>query len=245
MEANSRLLIAANAMLDELEMQATTTRLAHHFIYEVQENSGIGKYLSPKMQIEMLMMLHTKGIIAGFGKNIHDHSEQSSYFVELEDKSFRRERKLINSPGFFKDTASNRITPNSSRGSDMYRVSINLDGGTLFLKINDEQSWPIARFSEGSKMKVIMTKLFADKVGVSYRNTDFSFGGASVKTNLGQIFTNGRYGHLLQFMDTNLLPRSISLKSREINLSRNELKHFLTQINARFRRNFAGILDRL
>lgn len=235
MEANHRLQEVFLCMLDELEYQATLNRTSHHFIYKMQDKEGIGKYLNHDEQAQLLLTLHAKGLIAGFGKNVFDHSEEGSYFVELEDKSLKKERERIKTPGFFDEFPTNKV---HSSNEQRIRVSISYNRHTVYAEIGRFEAEPIARFNSGSDMQKIFDKIWG-RVGVKYRNTDFE--GFGISKNLRSVFTDRQYHYLLPFVD--ISPKDIYLARTEVELTKNELKQFLKKIKVKFRKGLTHISD--
>lgn len=229
----SRTDIAIARMLDELKYQSEIKQ-SSVFAYTAQYVKGIGRYLDIAEQQDTLKLMNNRGIISLTTRKRHNHA--SSGFALIEGEKSNTAQSLM-TLDYIIDVS--KVTwPQSNDAQRNHTARLDFRDGTVSVSI-DEDDYKIAgKLSDGLGSYRLLEGIFSKSIGVVIPSADIF----NERTNLQQIITKNNLSYVLPFLDKTVLPYAVSRPKQEIELTPNELTALLSNINEKYRKNFAQYL---
>ena len=229
---NSSIKNAVNAVLVELKQQSELND-STIFEYKPKLVGRVAAYANIDDQKKILRLLNKWGDIKLTERLVHnDITRQFKEMGGLPDdliNSMKSDRIIV-------DVSKTNFSEANSSDGKSASVSILFDGEAIYLKIaNDNKKRQIGKLSYDSAMHKIFEKLMSQQPGVPFESASIF----NERRNLRQIIIKNRYRCLFTLLDINTY--TITRRPEPVIISQAELKAMISQINAKYRKNFKDL----
>lgn len=229
----SRTDIAIARMLDELKYQSEVKQ-ASVFTYATQYVKGIGRYLDSTEQYDILKLMNSRDIINLTTRKRHNQASSGFAEIDGEDSDIAQSMMTLE---YIVDV-SKVVWPEGSVMQHSHTARLDFREGTVSISFDGDDYKAAGKLSDGLGSYRLLEGLFSKPIGVIIPSADIF----DKRTNLQQIITKNNLGYILPFLDKTALPYAISRPKQEIELASDEMKKLLTDINEKYRKNFAQYL---